>query len=163
MIYADMLQGFELRRIFYVSVVMSRSRRVCNQVFSFHSLAGVYIEFFLMSGGRCSSPSKVVVEPRHMAVAEGNMRVFIPCPFGGSITPYWKINATFYYHSRLPRPFIATTKPRGLIIETIDRYLDGICLQCFVASGSSSDARALASPKTMIDVGFVSDKYVGTL
>ena len=71
--------------------------------------------------------------PRNIERTEGNTNEFIPCPFDGTSTPFWKINNTFYYHTRLPRPFIASTSPSGLLIMVVERPISGTSFQCFAA------------------------------
>lgn len=72
--------------------------------------------------------------PSNIERTEGNVNEFIPCPFDGTTTtPFWKINDTFYYHTRLPRPFIASTSPSGLLITVVEKSISGTSFQCFAA------------------------------
>ena len=71
--------------------------------------------------------------PRNIERTEGNTNEFIPCPFVGTTTPFWKINDAFYYHTRLPRPFIASSSPSGLLITVVERSINGTSFQCFSA------------------------------
>ena len=82
------------------------------------------------------------------------MNEFVPCPFDGLATPFWKINNTFYHTIQLPYPFIASTSPSGLVIQSVDRFLTGTSLQCFAASGSESSPRALKSSVGIVTVIF---------
>ena len=99
--------------------------------------------------------------PSNIVRTEGNTNEFIPCPFDRSTTPFWKINDTFYYHTRLPCPFIASTRPYGLLITVVERSLSGTSFQCFSA-GTGTGASVLRSTIGVLTVTpDPLSKYVG--
>lgn len=75
--------------------------------------------------------------PSDIMRTEGDLNEFIPCPFDGVSTPFWRINDTFYHSSILPCPFIASTSPTGLVITVVDRSISGTSFQCFAAGSGS--------------------------
>ena len=78
-----------------------------------------------------------VDQPSNITRTEGQTSVIIPCPpsfVAGNVIPFWKINETFYHHSRLPCPFIASASG-ALIITVVDSTLNGTSFQCFAPPG----------------------------
>ena len=88
--------------------------------------------------------AQVISGPSDFTRTEGEMNEFVPCPFDGDNTPFWKINGIFYHFTRLPCPFIASTSPVGLVITVVDRSISGTSFQCF-APGNGQDTSVMAS------------------
>lgn len=91
-----------------------------------------------------NTDAQVIIGPTDLTREEGERDEFIPCPFNGDNTPFWKINGTFYHFTALPCPFMATTSPVGLVISMVDRSINGTSFQCF-APGAGSDTSVMAS------------------
>ena len=89
--------------------------------------------------------------PTDITRTEGDLNEFIPCPFDGINTPFWKINETFYHYSVLPCPFIPSTSPAGLVITVVDRSISGTSFQCF-APGTGRDTSIMASSVGVLTV-----------
>jgi hypothetical protein len=89
--------------------------------------------------------------PSDITTVEGEQNQFIPCPFDGINTPFWRINDTLYHFSVLPCPFIASTSPVGLVITMVDRTISGTSFQCF-AAGTGSDTSVMASTVGVLTV-----------
>ena len=89
--------------------------------------------------------------PSDITRVEGERNEFIPCPFDGINTPFWRINDTFYHFSILPCPFIASISPVGLVITVVDRTISGTSFQCF-AAGTGLDTSVMASTVGVLTV-----------
>ena len=91
--------------------------------------------------------------PQDITRMEGDTDVFIPCPFNGLETPYWKINNIFYSATQLQYPFVSLSNNQsGLTILLIHRSLNGTSFQCFVAPGVGSDPTPLQSTQGVLTV-----------
>ena len=88
--------------------------------------------------------AQIQIGPSDITRMEGERNEFIPCPFDGINTPFWRINDTFYHFSILPCPFIASISPVGLVISVVDRTISGTSFQCF-AAGTGQDPSVQAS------------------
>ena len=67
-----------------------------------------------------------------LTLKEGDLDVFIDCPFDGPATPFWRIDDVYYDITQVPSPYVALLKPSGLNIRLVIRELDGTTLQCVV-------------------------------
>lgn len=92
--------------------------------------------------------SEAQIGPTDITRIEGQTNEFIPCPYGDENTAAsWRINNTFYHHTRLPCPFIVASN--GILIPVLDRSISGTSFQCFA---TSSDGQLLSSSVGVLTV-----------
>lgn len=70
------------------------------------------------------------IGPRNITRTEGEVNVYIPCPFPGSFSPIWIISGMHYEAFNLPENMYSVSF--GLLIKYVTKEMDGKTFQCIL-------------------------------